>query len=74
MVALLMPDLIAIVLLVITLFLFLWIGIKATRRIKGEGDFLFAGRKLKGSPFQHTLVAGATSLAAVLSYKNEARD
>ena len=51
-----------------SLLVFLQLGFSASRRIKDTKTYLLAGRDIGGIYFQHTLVAGGTSLATVLVF------
>lgn len=51
-----------------SLIIFLQLGFSASRRVKDSKSFLFAGRGISGTYFQHTLVASGTSLATVLVF------
>jgi len=51
-----------------SLIVFLQLGLSAFRRVHDSKSYLFAGRGISGLHFQHTLVAGGTSLATVLVF------
>ena len=61
-------DVLAIILMMMSFAVFFQISLSASRRLSNAQDFLLSGRKVRGSHFQHTLVASGTSLATVLFF------